>query len=82
MSFVSQIQPVLQAMLAEAALSLAPAPEFPAGIFPSASGAEAELEQQQTNLLRKEKGRTKEGCTRGTSDLVSNGFTRKHMKHI
>lgn len=34
--------------------------EFPVGIFQSASGTEAELDQQKTNLLLKERGRTKE----------------------
>lgn len=50
----------------EAAVSSAEGRELPAGIFQSASGAEAELEQQKTNLLLKERGRTKEVCRRGT----------------
>lgn len=66
----------------EAAVSSARGLEFLAGIFQPASGAEAELDQQKTNLLLKARGRTKEVCRRGTRDLVSNGFTRKPMKHV
>ena len=44
----------------EAAVSSALGLEFPVGIFQPASGSKAELDQQKTNLLLKERGRTKE----------------------